>query len=129
MQEKNKKNLYEERPWGNFEILSQFNVKGDGNRDVCVKRITVKPGARLSYQSHKQRGEHWFFVQGEGVVVLNDSEHKVVSGSSAEVPVGVKHRVVNTSDSLELIFIEVGTGHFNEEDITRFEDDFGRAGE
>ncbi len=127
IQEKNAKHLYEERPWGSYEILSQFTITGDGGKDVCVKRISVKPNQRVSYQSHKMRGEHWFFVQGEGKVVLNDSEHHVQPGSSVEVPIGVKHRVINTGDELDLVFIEVGTGHFDENDIERFEDDYGRV--
>lgn len=127
IQKKNVKHIFEERPWGSFEVLNQFDVKGDGLKDVCVKRITVKPNQRLSYQSHKQRAEHWFFVQGEGKVVLNDSEHHVSPGSSIEIPIGAKHRAINTSNNVELIFIEVSTGHFDEQDIQRYEDDFGRA--
>lgn len=120
-------NYVEERPWGKFEILTQFKIDGGKERDVCVKKHTVKPGARLSYQSHQQRSEHWFFVQGEGRVVLNDMEHHVRPGSSVEIPMGAKHRIINTSDKEELILIEITTGHFDENDIQRFEDDYGRT--
>jgi mannose-6-phosphate isomerase-like protein (cupin superfamily) len=117
----------ENRPWGSFEILSQFPVSEPGFTDVCVKRLTVKPEKRLSYQSHKQRNEHWFFVQGEGKVILNDKEIAVKVGSFVDIKIGDKHRVVNTSKDVDLIFIESQTGHYDEADIERFEDDFGRV--
>ena len=125
IEKKSVEHLYEQRPWGSYEILDKFDA-GDG-KDVCVKRIVVKPNQRLSYQSHRLRGEHWFFVQGEGKAILNDDEHAVRPGRSVEIPIGTKHRVINTDDNLELVFIEVSTGKFDEEDIERYEDDYGRA--
>lgn len=121
----NNQHYIEQRPWGQFEILAKFPVSPQG--DICVKTITVKPGKRLSYQSHKLRGEHWTFVQGRGTVILDDVSATVVAGSGINVPVETKHRVINTSDNQDLIFIEVSTGHFDENDIERFEDDFGRV--
>lgn len=118
-------NYTEIRPWGKFEILAQFPVNPKG--DVCVKIITVSPNMRLSYQSHQLRGEQWTFVQGRGMVILDDEKNTVVSGSHISIPVGAKHRVINTSSDQDLIFIEVTSGHFDENDIERFEDDFGRA--
>jgi mannose-6-phosphate isomerase len=117
----------ENRPWGSYEILSEFKVNEPGFLDSCIKKITVLPGKRLSYQSHKQRNEHWFVVQGRGVVILNDKEIPVKVGSSVDIKIGDKHRVANTSKDQDLIFIESQTGHYDEEDIERFEDDFGRA--
>jgi mannose-6-phosphate isomerase-like protein (cupin superfamily) len=116
----------EERPWGSYEILSQFKVDEPGFRDSCIKKIIVKPGQRLSYQSHKQRNEHWFFVQGQGEVVLNDKTTAVSVGSNVDIKIGDKHRVINTGER-DLIFIESQTGHYDEEDIERFEDDYGRV--
>lgn len=118
----------ENRPWGSYEIFSEFKVNEPGFFDSCVKKLVVKPGMRLSYQSHKQRNEHWFFVQGQGVVILNGSEIPVKVGSSIDIKIGDKHRVINTSKTQELIIIESQTGHYDEQDIERFEDDFGRAG-
>lgn len=117
----------EQRPWGSYEILSQFNTVGDGLHDTCVKKLVVKPNSRLSYQSHKQRNEYWVIVQGEGEVVIEGEVNKVKVGSVVEILVGQKHRAVNTSTTTELIIIESQTGHYNEEDIERFEDDFGRV--
>ncbi len=116
-------NYMENRPWGKFEILSKFDVEG-GN--VCVKIITVLPKKRLSYQSHKTRAEHWTFVQGRGEVTLDGDVQTVVAGSGINIAVAAKHRVANISENQELVFIEISTGHFDENDIERFEDDFGR---
>ena len=117
----------EDRPWGSYEILTQFDVNEVGYHDVCVKKITVKPGQKLSYQSHTERNEHWFVVQGQGTVVLNDSPTMVSVGSFVDLKIGDKHRIANTSTGQDLIFIEVQTGHYDESDIQRFEDDYGRA--
>ncbi len=117
----------EDRPWGSYEILSQFTVNEPGFLDVCVKKLIIKPDQRVSYQSHKQRNEHWFFVQGQGTVILNDKEIPVKAGSFVDIKIGDKHRVINTSKDQDLIFIESQTGHYDEEDIERFEDDYGRV--
>ena len=117
----------ENRPWGSYEILTQFTVNEPGFSDVCVKKMIIKPGQRVSYQSHKQRNEHWFFVQGAGKVILNDKELEVKVGSFVDIKIGDKHRVINTSKNQDLIFIESQTGHYDESDIERFEDDYGRT--
>lgn len=107
--------------------MSQFSVNEPGFFDTCVKKIVVNPGQKLSYQSHKQRNEHWFFVQGEGKVVVNGREILVKVGSSVDIKIGDKHRAINTSQTQTLIFIESQTGHYDENDIERFEDDYGRV--
>ncbi|CAN5444345.1 cupin domain-containing protein [soil metagenome] len=109
------------RPWGTYEVLSDAE-------DHKVKRITVDPGKRLSYQRHSQRSEHWFFLQGEGTFVLDDVERHVTSGEAVDIPVGGAHRIENTGDSVPLVFIEVQHGtYFGEDDIVRLDDDYGRA--
>ena len=115
----------EDRPWGNYEILTEFKVDELGFHDVCVKRITVKPGQKLSYQSHKQRNEHWMVVQGKGMIVLNDQEVKLKVGDFVDIKIGDKHRMINTSADKDLVFIEIQTGHYDEDDIERFGDDYG----
>lgn len=111
----------EERPWGAFFIL-------DESANFKVKRIEVLPGKRLSYQRHGRRSEHWFVTQGTAKVTLNDREILLRSGQSIDILVGDKHRVENPG-SKTLIFIETQTGdYFGEDDIERFDDDFGRAG-
>jgi mannose-6-phosphate isomerase len=92
-----------------------------------VKRIVVDPGRRLSYQAHARRGEHWFVVSGEGEVTLDGKVLAVRPGSAVDVAVGAAHRIANTGNEA-LVFIEVQHGeYFGEDDIVRFEDDFGRA--
>ena len=110
------------RPWGEYLVLD------DSAADHKVKRITVLPGKRLSYQSHAKRGEHWFVVSGTAIVTLDDVEHEVTAGTAIDIPLGTKHRVENRGDE-SLVFIEVQHGtYFGEDDIVRYEDDFGRAG-
>jgi mannose-6-phosphate isomerase len=93
-----------------------------------VKRITVRPGRRLSYQRHERRSEHWFVVSGTGLVVLDGVEHAVTSGGAIDVPCGTAHRIQNTGEE-ELVFVEVQRGnYFGEDDITRLDDDYGRVG-
>ena len=107
------------RPWGRYEVLQESDT-------FKVKTIWVKPGARLSYQKHKFRAEHWFITQGSGVVTVNGSIYPVSAGSFIEFEAGDLHRMHNTGD-VELIFVEVQTGtYFGEDDIERIEDDFGR---
>jgi mannose-6-phosphate isomerase-like protein (cupin superfamily) len=115
----------EQRPWGSYEILTEFKVDEPGFEDVCVKKMVIKPGHRVSYQSHKYRNEHWFFVEGTGQVIINDKTVPVVVGTFVEIHIGDKHRAINTSKDQDLVFIETQTGHYDEDDIERFQDDYG----
>lgn len=111
---------FELRPWGRFDILSD----GNGHK---VKRITVNPGCRLSYQRHKSRSEHWYLVEGSACVTLDDRTHMLAAGEAIDIPCESWHRIENTGGS-DLVFIEIQTGsYFGEDDIERREDDFGRA--
>ena len=113
-------NEFDQRPWGNYTVLDE----GDGFK---VKRIEVLPEKRLSYQSHRRRSEHWFVVVGTAKVTLNDREIIVKTGETVDIKVGDKHRVANPDAKQLLIFIEIQTGdYFGEDDIERYEDDFGR---
>ena len=112
---------FDRRPWGNYTILDE----GD---DFKVKRIEVLPNKRLSYQSHRRRAEHWFVVRGTAKVTLNDREIIVKTGEAVDIAVGDKHRVANPDSEELLIFIETQTGdYFGEDDIERYDDDFGRT--
>ena len=109
----------EERPWGSFTVLHT-----DSSHQV--KKLLVNPGMRLSLQSHKYRAEHWFIVSGTALVELENTKFEVGKGDSVDIPLGAKHRITCKPDQ-PLIFIEVQTGSsFDENDITRYEDDFGR---
>lgn len=112
-------NETDRRPWGNYTVL-------DEGKDFKVKRIEVLPKKRLSYQRHALRSEHWFVVRGTAKVTLNDREFLVKTNEAIDIPLGAKHRVENSEEEL-LVFIETQTGdYFGEDDIERFEDDFGR---
>ena len=108
------------RPWGHYETLIKESK-------YHVKKILVKPRARLSLQSHRHRSEHWVVVDGIATVVLGNKEKTIVENESIYVPVGTKHRLENKEDT-PLILIEVQTGKYLEEDdITRYEDDYKRV--
>jgi mannose-6-phosphate isomerase len=112
--------LYDERPWGNFQVLDE----GAGYK---VKRIVVLPGKRLSYQKHAERSEHWMVVAGSGTVTLDGRETPVAIGQTVDVPEGTAHRIENTGDQ-NLVFIEIQRGSYlGEDDIVRLQDDYGRA--
>lgn len=113
-------NEFDRRPWGSYTVL-------DEGETFKVKRIEVLPEKRLSYQSHARRAEHWFVVGGTAKVTLNDREILVKNGEAIDIAVGDKHRVENPDSSETLVFIETQTGdYFGEDDIVRYEDDFGR---
>jgi mannose-6-phosphate isomerase-like protein (cupin superfamily) len=110
---------FEERPWGNYTVLHT-------DENCQVKKLVVNPGKRISLQSHQFRAEHWFIVLGQGTAEVNGKETKVGPGDSIDVPVGAKHRI-SSGESYSLVFVEVQTGSsFAEEDIVRYDDDFGR---
>ena len=109
-----------ERPWGRYEVLQE-------SASHKVKCIWVSPGKRLSYQRHKFRAEHWFIVAGDAEVTIDGATERLGPGDSVDFGIGVAHRIANVGQT-DLIFVEVQTGtSFDEEDIERLEDDFGRA--
>ena len=109
------------RPWGSFETVEA----GDGYR---VKRLTIKPGARLSLQSHRHRSEHWVVVRGTARVTRGETTLTLSANQSTYIPPGARHRLGNPGeDPLEVIEVQVGA-YLGEDDIARFDDDFGRSG-
>jgi len=107
------------RPWGSYESL-------DSGEAFQVKRLTVKPGKKLSLQLHHQRSEHWVVVQGIATVTCDEKTFDLEKNQSTFIPIGTKHRLENRQDSL-LEVIEVQSGaYLGEDDIVRFDDDFGR---
>lgn len=108
------------RPWGTYTVLEE------GPR-YKIKRIVVKPGARLSLQMHHHRSEHWIVVSGTAKVVNGEREIFVGTNESIYIPAGHQHRVINPG-VLDLVMIEVQSGEYlGEDDIVRFEDHYGRA--
>ena len=108
------------RPWGWYESL----VEEDGV--FQAKRLSVKPGARLSLQLHHKRAEHWVVIKGTARVTVGDKVFDLTADQSTYIPVETKHRLENPTDGL-LEIIEVQSGSYlGEDDIERFEDDYAR---
>ncbi len=108
------------RPWGNFEVCGIEN-------GALTKRIEVNAGLRFSLQKHLSRSEKWLIVSGRGLVTVENHQWEVVAGAFVEIAVGEIHRMQNIG-SLPLVFMELQLGEIlEEEDIVRFEDDFGRV--
>lgn len=108
------------RPWGSYTVLEE-------GESYKIKRLTVLPGKKLSYQMHYHRSEHWVVVNGTGLIVKEDAEHIVRSGESIYISSGEKHRLENRGKTLlEVIEVQIGS-YLGEDDIVRFEDDYGRG--
>ncbi|HHD92331.1 MAG TPA: mannose-1-phosphate guanylyltransferase/mannose-6-phosphate isomerase, partial [Candidatus Portnoybacteria bacterium] len=106
------------RPWGSYTILEE----GDRYK---VKRITVKPKKKLSLQLHHHRSEHWIVVRGEASVRVGQKESTLFPQESTFVPAKTLHRLINsTSRPVEIIEVQNGD-YLGEDDIERFDDDFG----
>ena len=109
------------RPWGSYDSIDV----GDGFQ---VKRIKVKPGARLSLQAHARRAEHWIVVRGTARVTRDNDVFELFANQSTYIPIGAKHRLENPgADMLELIEVQSGD-YLGEDDIVRYDDAYGRAG-
>ena len=107
------------RPWGKYDSIDF------GERDQ-VKRITVKPGEKLSIQMHHHRSEHWIVVSGTAKVTNGDKTFLVSENESTYIPLGTIHALENPGKiSLEMIEVQTG-GYLGEDDIVRFEDRYGR---
>lgn len=108
------------RPWGSYRSLD------NGDR-YQVKRIVVKPGKRLSLQSHNHRAEHWIVVRGTARVTIGERVATIHENQSTYIPIGERHRLENIG-KIDLELIEVQTGsYFGEDDIERFDDDYNRS--
>lgn len=109
------------RPWGSYQTINL------GQR-FQVKRITVKPGAKLSLQKHHHRAEHWVVVEGTAIVTCDDKEIMLTENQSTYLPLGATHRLDNPGKiPLELIEVQSGS-YLGEDDIVRFDDVYGRSG-
>jgi len=107
------------RPWGTYTILEE-------SPHFKIKRIVVKPKASLSLQMHHHRSEHWIVVSGTAEVINGDDAFLIATNASTYIPAGHKHRLSNPG-IIDLVMIEVQSGQYlGEDDIVRFEDDYGR---
>ena len=108
------------RPWGWYDSI-------DSGPRFQVKRIMVKPGAKLSLQMHHHRAEHWIVVSGTAEVTNGDQVMTLSENQSTYIPLGQKHRLANPGKvPLEIIEVQSGS-YLGEDDIVRFEDSYGRS--
>ncbi|MBU4260676.1 MAG: mannose-1-phosphate guanylyltransferase/mannose-6-phosphate isomerase [Proteobacteria bacterium] len=109
------------RPWGSYTILEEQAA-------FKIKRITVNSGVKLSLQMHHHRSEHWVVVRGTAKVTCGEKVFLVLENQSTYIPCGERHRLENPGViPLELIEVQNGS-YLGEDDIVRFDDDFGREG-
>lgn len=108
----------EERPWGSFSKFAD-------NEQVTVKIITVRPGEAFSLQCHEKRDEFWRIISGNGTVTIGSLQKTIKSGEDCVVMRGEKHRVEAGSEPV--VILEISRGEFDESDIVRFEDRYGRV--
>ena len=112
--------MKEERPWGWYDVI-------DKGSSYKVKSIQVEPGKSLSLQRHMHRSEHWVVVAGTALVQVGDDKEFVNVNEGSYVPICAMHRLSNPG-KIPLRIIEVQCGNYLEEDdIERFDDDFGRV--
>lgn len=110
------------RPWGKYDSI-------DNGERFQVKRITVKPGEKLSVQMHHHRAEHWIVVSGTANVTIDESVAMLTENQSIYIPIGAVHALENPGKiPLELIEVQSGS-YLGEDDIVRFSDRYGRAPE
>jgi mannose-1-phosphate guanylyltransferase / mannose-6-phosphate isomerase len=109
------------RPWGSYDSI-------DNGERFQVKRLSIKPGGVLSLQMHHHRAEHWIVVQGTARITCGDKTFLLAENESTYIPVGAKHRIENPG-KVPLHIVEVQSGSYlGEDDIVRFEDNYGRQG-
>ncbi len=106
-----------ERPWGFFD---EFIT----NTTCTVKMITVNPGESISLQYHNKRSEFWVILRGNGFVTVGDTKTEAHAGDRYHVNEHTNHRAEGGSEPL--VFLEISTGHFDENDIVRIDDKYGR---
>lgn len=107
------------RPWGWYEVLAV----GEGYQ---VKRLHLEPHRRFSLQRHHQRSEQWLVLAGDGLVQLGEEVHTVQLGQVLAVPVACVHRASAGPEGMEILEVQRGS-LLSEDDIERFEDDYGRC--
>ena len=113
--------LHEEyfRPWGSYICL-------DAGENFQVKRLIVNPSGILSLQKHFKRSEHWTVVSGVASITLNGDEFELGVNESVYIPIEAIHRIANKSNELvEIIEVQCGD-YLGEDDIVRYEDNYGR---
>ena len=110
-----------QRPWGSFKQYAH-------NREVTVSLMSVKPGQRLSLQSHTGRAELWIVLDKGAVVQVDDEIYHADPGDEIWIPAGARHRLSSALDEggPQVRVLEVAFGNWQQADITRYDDDYAR---
>ncbi len=108
------------RPWGSFKQFAH-------NEDVTVSLMTVVSGQRLSLQSHTGRAELWIVVDDGAIIQVDETLYYPKAGDEIWIPAGAKHRLSSSGPDVRVL--EVAFGNWQQEDITRYDDDFNRPSE
>jgi mannose-1-phosphate guanylyltransferase/mannose-6-phosphate isomerase len=109
------------RPWGSYTVLTESDR-------YKVKRLTVDPHQKMSLQKHEKRSEHWVVVTGEIIVTRGEERVTLKANEGITIPIGTIHRIENTGgEAAELVEVQLGE-YVGEDDIIRFDDDYGRVG-
>ena len=107
------------RPWGYYDSI-------DVGNGFQAKRISVKPGAKISLQKHRHRAEHWVVVSGVAIITCGEKTFKLEKNQSTYIPKGEIHRLEN-QENTDLEIIEIQTGEYlGEDDIIRLDDEYQR---
>lgn len=107
-----------DKPWGHDERFT-FNELS------TVKIITVNPGGKLSLQTHKNREEFWRILKGNPLITIGENKNVAATGDSFLIKKGEAHRIEAQEE--KVVLLEISFGSFDEEDIVRMEDAYGRA--
>jgi mannose-6-phosphate isomerase-like protein (cupin superfamily) len=112
------KPYHEQRPWGSFIQFSK-------NAPTTVKLLIVKPGEALSLQQHSKRDEFWRVMSGSGTITVGDEKISATPEAEFFIPRGTKHRLEGGNEQLTIL--EISSGVFEDDDIIRFDDRYGRV--
>jgi mannose-6-phosphate isomerase len=110
-----------ERPWGSFKQYAH-------NQEVTISLMSVKPGQRLSLQSHTGRAELWIVLDAGAIIQVNDDVYYANPGDEIWIAAGARHRLSSAldQDQPEVRVLEVAFGNWQQPDITRYDDDYAR---
>lgn len=106
-----------EKPWGNFRQFTH-------NLSSTVKILYLKPNEMISLQSHTKRAEFWRIISGGGIVEIDGQKTQAKIADEYKISLNSKHRLIAGPDGIEVL--EIATGDFDEDDIVRYEDKYGR---
>lgn len=109
---------HDERPWGSFD---QFTL----NEASTVKILRIKESEMFSLQFHHHRTEFWYVISGTGTVIIDGKEHEAVTGDEFFIDKEMRHRIIGGIGGIEVL--EISMGEFDEDDIERLEDKYGRT--